>query len=279
MTPYSRITGEPMGTAKVIGEASIGLQGELVKLMGGASPFPWAIETGAMSSELSLKLKEYPAFLYEAFLGKKPTVNAADANGTVSAIANVKGSSVVAATGIASATVKVGSKADLKFTKYLVKATDATHVDVYAMTDIDFDRGTDKSFVGDDLKITAAPLLITQGAPVEIPGFGLELTGGAGIIALVAGETASFEVLPPSSESMSVVIGGDQDIFPELGLIVMAQKQGTGEMFEIDVFRAKGSGLPIQFSEKAFSEAEIKVEAFRDSSKNGIFKIRRITPA
>ncbi|OFZ54975.1 MAG: hypothetical protein A2428_03115 [Bdellovibrionales bacterium RIFOXYC1_FULL_54_43] len=276
VTPYSRTTGEPYSTAKVVGEAAVALSGETNKLFGGASKFPYAIEDGPINSDISLKLKEYPDFLFELFLGKKPTTAAVDAAGAVTAITNVKGVSVVAATGIASATVKAASKTDLKFTKYIVKATDATHVDVYAMSDIDFARGTDKAFENDALKITAAPLAIAQGVPTEIPGFGLELTGGAGIIALVAGDTAVFEVKPPSTSSMSVRIGGAADLYPEFGLILMAQQRSNGEMCEMDIFRAKGIGLPISFAEKAYSEAEIKVQAFYDAAKSGVFDLRWI---
>lgn len=279
VTPYNTVTKLPYGTAKVVGECSVALSGETVKLMGGPSKYPWDIQDGAINADVSLKIKEYPDFLFELFLGKAPTPVGVDANGTITAIANGKGTSVVAATGIATATVKAANKTDLKFTKYVVKATDATHVDVYAMSDADFNRGTDKSFETDGLKITAAPLAIAQGAPVEIPGFGIELTGGAGIIALVADDTATFSVLPPSSSSMSVTIGGTADTFPEFGLILMAQKKSDGSMFELDIFRAKGIGLPIAFAEKAFSEAEIKIQAFYDSAKDGVFKATTVKPS
>lgn len=280
VTPYSRTTGEPYGTAKVVGEASLGLSGELVKLMGGASKYPWAIEDGAISSEISMKLKEYPDFLFELFLGKKPTATGADSAGACSALTNKKGSSVMSATtGIASAAVKAASKADLKFTKYLVKAASATTVDVYAMSDVDFARGTDKVMEDDLLKITASPLTVVASTAVEIPGFGIDLTGGSGVIGMTAGDTATFDVKPPSTKSMEVTIGAPNDVFPEFGLICMAQQLSNGEMFELDIFRAKGIGLPIGFAEKAFSEAEIKVEAFYDSVKNGIFKARWLQPS
>lgn len=280
VTPYSRTTGEPYGTAKVVGEASVGLSGELVKLMGGASKYPWAIEDGAISSEISMKFKEYPDFLFELFLGKKPTASGADTAGACSALTNKKGTSLQSATtGIASAAVKAAAKADLKFTKYVVKAASSTTVDVYAKSDIDFGRGTDKVYEDDLLKITASPLTIVASTAVEIPGFGIELTGGSGVIGMTAGDTAEFDVKPPSTKSMEVVIGATNDVYPEFGLICMAQQMSSGEMFELDVFRAKGIGAPIAFAEKAFSEAEIKVEAFYDSAKNGVFKARWIQPS
>lgn len=280
VSPYNRTTGEPYGIAKVIGEASMALSGELVKLMGGASKYPWAIEDGAINSEVSMKLKEYPDFLFQLFLGKAPTTAGADSSGACSTLTNKKGSSVMhASTGIATATVKAAAKADLKFTKYVVKATDATHVDVYAMTDIDFKRGTDKSFETDLLKITASPLTITASTPTEIPGFGIELNGGSGTIGMTADDTATFEVKPPSSKSMEVTIGATNDVYPEFGLVCMGQQMSDGSMVEIEIYRAKGIGAPIGLAEKAFSEAEIKVESFYDSAKDAIAKIRHIIPS
>lgn len=279
VTPYSRTTGLPYGSARVIGEASLNTAGELVKLYGGSSRFPFAIEQGTMSTEVSLKLKEYESWLWTLFQGKAPTAGTTDTSGAVTAITNKNGTSLVAATGIASVTVKAAEKADLKFTKFVAVATDATHVDVYAMSDIDFARGVDKSFESDALKITASPLEIATDTAVEIPDFGLELTGGSGTIAMTVGDTGTWEVKPPSSSSMSVTVGGLSDTFPEFGLIIVAQQQSSGRMIELDIFRAIGIGLPISFAEKKFSEPEIKVEAFYDSSKSGIYSLREIVPS
>jgi hypothetical protein len=279
VTPYNRTSGLPYGTARVVGEASLGLTGDLQKLFGGSSRFPWAIEDGVINTELALKLKEYPNFLFELFLGKAPTDTAADSAGTVSALVNKLGTSIVAATGLASIAVKSAAKADLKFTKYVIKAVDATHIDIYAMSNVDFSRGTDALFQDDLLKITATPLAITTGAAVDIPNFGLTVTGGASATAFVSGDTATFEVKPISSKTTEVTVGGTSDVFPEMGMIIVAQQSGTQEMVELDVFRCKGIGLPLAFAEKKFSEPEIKVEAYYDSVKNGVFSMRHIIPA
>ena len=73
---------------------------------------------------------------------------------------------------------------------------------------------------------------------------------------------------------MEVTIGGSSDVFPEFGAIMMASQRGNGEMFEIDAFRCKGSGLPLGLQEKAFGESEVAVKAFYDSAKNGVAKIK-----
>ncbi len=278
-SPYSRTTGLFFGTAKVVGEASVALSGELQKLYGGSQRFPWAVEDGTINTEISLKLKQYDDFLFEVFLGKAPTTAGADSTGTVSTLTNKNGTSAVAATGIATVTVKAAEKADLKFTRYVVKVVSATTVDVYAASDVDFARGVDKTFVNDGLKITASPLTIVASTAVEIPDFGLELTGGAGTIAMTVGDTATFEVKPPSSASTSVRVGASANTYPEFGLVIVAQQSGSGEMFEMDIFRCKGIGLPIQFAEKKFSENDIKIESYYDSVKDGVFDVRHITPS
>lgn len=279
ITPFSRTTGEPYGTAKVIGEASIGLSGELIKLMGGSNKYPWAVEDGAINAEISLKIREYPNFLFELFLGKAPTTAGVDTAGTTSALTDKFGTSVVdATTGIASVSVLTASKANLKFGRYLVKAASSTTIDIYALSDIDFARGTDATFVNDTLKITSSALTITSGSNTDVAAFGLRFTGGSGTIGMTAGDTATFEVLPPSDSSADVKVGGSADTYPEFSLLLVAQKQGSGHMTEIEVFRAKGIGAPIGFTEKAFSEAEIKVEAFYDSVQDGVFRMRDLYP-
>ena len=278
-TPYNRTTGLPFGTIRVLGTSSLSLSGELVKLNGGSNRYPFAIEDGLITAELSLTVRELPDFLFELFLGKAPTANSSESAGSVTAIANKKGTSVVAATGIASVGVKSGSEADAKFSKYVVKAVSATTVDVFALSGTDFARGADKSFENDALKITASPLTITQSSAVEVPGFGIELTGDSGVIAMVADDTAEFTVRPINDQSIDVTFGAETDIFPEFGALIVAQKRGNGEMFEIDLFRVKGIGLPLGFEEKSWNESEITAEAFFDSAKGGVASIRHINPS
>lgn len=255
------------------------LSGELIKLNGGSLKYPWAVEDGLISAELSLKLKEFPDFLFELFLGKPPTAAGVDSAGTVSTLTDKYGTSVEGTIGIASvAVIPSTGAANLKFGKYVVKAASATTVNVYCSSDIDFATGTDESY-DDDSLLVAGPLTITQSANTDVASLGLRFAGGSGTIAMVTGDTATFEVKPPSTKSMDVVIGGASDVFPEFGALIYAKKRGNNEMFEIDAFRCKGVGLPLGLEENAFSEAEVKVEAFYDSAQNGIMKIRHISPS
>lgn len=279
MTPYSRTTGAFYGTVKVLGGSSLSLSGDLIKLNGGSQKYPWAVEDGLITAEMSLKVKEYPDFLFELFLGKAPTSSGVDSSGAVSTITNKSGTSVVAATGLASVSVIPSTgAANLKFGKYVAKYATATTLNIYVSSDINFARGTDETY-DDDALLVAVTGTITTGGNTDVASLGLRFVGGAGTIAFSSGDTATFEVKPPSSKSMEVVVGGSSDTFPEFGAIIYAKKRGDGSMFEIDAYRCKGVGLPLGLEENAFSEAEIKVEAFYDSAQSGIMKIRHLIEA
>lgn len=276
-SPYNRTTGEFYGQMSVLQNSSVTMSGDLVTLQGGSQRFPWQVEDGFITAELALSFNQYPDFVYELFLGKDPTNNAAETTGNASTLTNKNGTSVVdASTGIATIGVKSSSETDLKFGKLVVKAASATTVDVYYSSNIDFARGTDDEFESDLLKVTASPLTISTGAAVEIPNFGLELTGGSGTIGMTTGDTATAEIRPINTSSNTVTIGGLTDTFPEFGALVYAQQQGSGNMYELDLFRVKVLGMPINFEAKTYSTAEVTGQCFYDSSKSGVLSMREI---
>lgn len=278
VTPYEIASGLPYGTLRVLGGSTLSLSGELINLLGGSSKYPWEAQDGAITAEMSLKVKELPNFLLKLFLGKTPTEVLADP-GNVTALANIKGTSVLdATTGIASVGVKTGSEDDLKFSKYIVKAVSPTTVDVYALTNSDFQRGVDKTYEDDLLKITETPLTITLAVPVDVPDFGVELTGGSGAIAMIADDTAKFSARPPSIEQSTVKIGGINDCIPEFGAVVSAQKKADGSMWTFDCFRLRALGFPFGMEEKAYNEAEITATLMYDSVEDGIFNMEYVEP-
>lgn len=276
-TPYNRTTGAFYGTLKVLDGSSLNVEGSQVKLMGGSSKYPWAVEQGEYNVEMSLKVSQFENFLFELFLGKAPTENVAEASGSVTTLTSKVTGIVDATVGIASVGLKSGSSSSVKFGKFVVKYVSATTVDVFAASDVDAARGTDFEYQNDLLKITASPLTITSGGATEIPGTGLEFTGGSGTIALVAGGTATFESRPINTGSTSVRVGGSANqTNPEFGCIVLAQKRANDEMVELDCFRCLGSGMPIGFEKNAWATAELKVAVFYDSAKNGVFDYRHV---
>jgi hypothetical protein len=170
------------------------------------------------------------------------------------------------------------SKANLKFGKYVIKATSATAFTIYLVSDIDITRGTDGAYTSDDLDVATVTGVAT-GANSDVAGLGLRFVGGASATAFVTGDTASFEVLPPSTKSTSIIVGQSTDTFPAFGALLLAQKRATGEMFEIDAHNCVGGGLPINMEENAFSQPELKMACLYDSTLNRVFSIRHIMPS
>jgi hypothetical protein len=167
VSPYSRTDGTFYGELRVLENSSLSLAGETIDLLGGSNKFPWEAADGAITAEMSLAFSEYPDFVFELFLGNAPTTNSAETGGSVSGFGNVKGTTMKdAANGIDVVELTSGDTADLKFGKYIIKATAAQVFDLFLSSDIDIGRGTDGSYLSDDLKI-ATGLSVASGDAVE----------------------------------------------------------------------------------------------------------------
>lgn len=279
VTPYNRTDGTFYGILKVVAGSTLNLSGSIQALKGGSSKVPWAVEEGELSAQLQLKVREYPDFLFQLFGGLTPTENGADASGNVSTLTNKLNTSVMnATTGIASVAAISGSEGDLKFGKYVVVAKSPTTVDIYCSSDADFGRGTVGTYATSALDIVAMNQTITASTATNITGFGFKLMGGSGAIALVSGDTATFEIRPKNTANMVGILGSVTSNFPEFGAICMAKKRATGELFEVDCFRCKGEGIPIHFEENKWSEADIKVMLMYDPAQDGFARMRLVTP-
>lgn len=273
--PYNRVTSKPYGIMKVVGSASLGLSSELEQLFAGSNKFAWAAEAKTVNAELSIKLKEYPNFLFELFLGAAVTDNSPDASGTVSGFVNVKGSSIKNNTNGLSA-ITVSAEANLKYGKYMLVATAAGTADLYALSDVDLLRGVDGAFTDDTLKIGS----IDISSATEDLGTtnGLSFTK-AGTPAFVTGDTAEFYVRPKSSDSAEIVIGSAATTFPAFGAYIVAQKRADGSIFDIEVYNAVANGMPVQLEENAFSQPEVKIACLYDSTKDAVAKMKHYIPA
>lgn len=274
VTLYNRTTGLPYGELRVLKGSSLSLQAELVELTGGSSKYPWAVEEGAITSELTLNVGQIEDFMIELFLGKAPTALATEASGNVSTAENKYGSTVIDATnGISTVVATSADNADLKFGKYALVATAAGTADLYLLSSIDRGRGTNVDFLTDAMKIEA----ITVSSATHVSAAtGLTFTK-VGTPAFTTGHTATFEVRPVNTGGMTVRVGGVADqTFPEFGALVYAQKRGNQEMTEIDIFRCKAAGMPLPFEMGAFAGFEVKVKCMYDETEDGLFDMRHV---
>ncbi len=274
-TPYSRSTGLPYGELRVLKSSSIKLEGELVDLMGGSNKYPWASEEGAITSEMSLSVGEMPNFLYELFLGAAPTEGTADATGNISTLTNKSGTTVQhASNGIASVHLLSGSSANLKFGKYVVVGNGTATFDLYYLTGIDIGRGTDGTFLADNMMVASAVAFTASVASVPALGLAFAQIGSPGF---TAGHTATFEVRPVNADYREVTVGGTANqSFPEIGALVYSQRRGNQQMMEIDCFRCKAAGMPIPLDAAQWATFDLKVKLLFDETQGGIFKMRHV---
>lgn len=234
---------------------------DLVELRGGASAFPWASAPGEAKGEIKLTVKEYNAGVMKYF---SPWVSGAvvedldgEAAGNVSAAVNVLGTSVVAATGILSSIASSDAGVSLKFGDYLVKAQDATHVDLYVNANVD---GT--VYVNDALKINSSPLAIAQGAPVTSNG--LVLTGGAGTIGMTPGDIASFSVRPISTYLLQHYIGKTGAAPYEFELTILGERIGNKIRCARYPRCISSGGSGLKFLYKKWATFETKIQLLQD---------------
>ena len=277
VAPYSRADGTYYGILKILESSSLALTGKQIDLYGGSNKYPWASETGEISAEMSLKVAQVEDFMFYLFLGKQPTQTLSETAGNVGAAVNKKGTSMIAATGILTPVVIPSTgAANLKFGQYVIKATSATAFDLFVSSDVDFNRGTAGSYTSDLLKIASVTGVAT-GANSDVSAYGLRFTGGASATAFVTGDTAEFAVRPINSKASVANIGSAADIFPEFGALIVAQKRGSDELFELDAYRCKASGMPIGLDMFAWNKTDVKVKLLYDSALDGVFAMRAIT--
>ncbi len=281
ISPYSRSTKLPYGILKVLGSANLALTSDLEQLFAGSNKYSWAAESKTVATDLTAKVKAYPGFLFSLFLGATVTDATADTAGATTTLTNAYGTSLVnATTGVASVSVLAASKANLKFGKYVAKVLTSTTLGIFLLSDIDIGRGTDGVYTDDTLQLTLSTITIaTASAETNVADLGIKFTGGSGTIGMTVGDTATFEVLPPSTASTQIVVGKSTDTFPNFGALLLTQKRATGEMFEIDAHNCVGGGLPMSMEEQAFSQPELKMACLYDSALDRVLSLRHITPS
>ena len=279
ITAVNRTTEVPYGTAEILGDCTVNFAASSVDLIGGSSFYPRATEITEINSEITFNLKTFPDWVWTVFMGASVSTTASSAtSGTIGVATNEKGTSVVAATGIlAQPTLKTDEEANLKTNDYLVVAAAATTVNVYAVSSLQFARGTDLYFDDDTLKITSSPLTIVQDTAVEIPGTGIELTGGAGVIAMTAGDAAIFSCAPPHTGISDIDIGQSGIVFPEHELYLFGKERGSGEKALVRCYKAQAvSGMSYPFSQADFAQSDITVKLLIDSARDKVATFRFI---
>jgi len=267
---YDPDTKIPYRQVEVVGSAEYALEGELVKLEGGSSSYPFAIGSGSISASINLTLRQYEDSLFELFLGKAPTATT-PSGGAVSDFANYSGTSVLSATtGVADVSVTALGASKLITGKYVLEATSATAGKVYKLSNVGGATMTDNTMAIGTFDISAGDSVLTD--------LGLTIEQGSGTVGMTTGDTAVFNVVNENVTGKSVVkIGSVSDSFKEFGMVLYSAEQNGKELTMVDCYRCKASGMPIVMTEKEFSEFSVTVESFRSASEDGVAEITMLT--
>lgn len=147
--------------------------------------------------------------------------------------------------------------------------------DVFASSDIQARRGSNvMSFFDDFLKINHEPIQVMFGSDISIDVLGVDVIFAAlteSIFdSITANDTMIFNLFPKADYIRSVVVGRPSDSFPEFGAYILTENAG-GKFTFFDAFRCKLNGLPMNITEKTFSESEISIMLIGDG-ENGIYR-------
>lgn len=269
VTPYDRTTRQPISFLRVLGEASLNLNAEFEELKGGSNMYSWDAEPKEITSEFSFTCKEYPITMMQKLLAGVVTDYTEEVAGEIVDVENVNGDSVYdSSTGIA--TVAVSTAADLKEGEYVVKATAANKVSVYAMSNVNFDRGSALE-INDSMEV-GTDFSIVQSSGTIIAGLGVTLTGGSGTIGFETDDTFRFRVRRPLVSGVKMIVGSSNSSFSEFGCIVAGQKKSDGSLTYLDIYKCRAAGMPISFKEKAYSEWSLSIKVLYDSVKDAVFE-------
>ena len=257
-------TGVPVKEFDVIGDLSIPVSAEVEDLMGGSHIWPVAGEPKTLSAEGTVELREFSEHLAEYLVAGVGAATAAESTGSITAMTNLKGTSVADAdTGIvAQPTITTDENAELKAGLYIVLAESATTIGLYATSTVDLKKGTEVVPTDDTLIIATAQTITTAGVETDIADTGITLIGGSGTIAMTVGDSAYFEVYPPHAGVEKTTVGQSAATFKRVSLIIAAQKRTTGELGYIYCPNALCLGWPLEMKEKGWMSGAVQIKIY-----------------
>jgi len=271
VTLYQITDGSTLAHLRCIGDVQGDFSAETAKVEGGSQNYPWKVNITGFKGSLKLKVKEYSPEAMAIFMGGTLTNYVAAPTGDIVDEANVKGTTLLSATGFASVGVATGHEANLKPGWYMAKAVSSSTFDLYAYTSAHFGRGTSVVSQDNFLKLTSAPLTIpsTPAETVEIENLGLVFTRGATALSVTSGDTFRFFVQSPFTSAFKLKFGQNSSSFSDVGVIVGGERSDN-EGLMLHLFRCKCLGGPLNFTRKGFAECDINIEPQYDSTLDGV---------
>jgi hypothetical protein len=262
---YDLLTRAPHVLLRVVSEMAYESTQDRVPLQGGDSEAPWDVEYSQPDPTMTCTVREYPIELYQVVETTTISTNAAESNGSASGLANVQGTSVFdGSNGVSAVAVKTAEKANLKFGKYVFKATAAQTLEVYVL-------GVASGF--DNIKaLFVTSVDCSSSGTVDIDSLGITLTV-TGTAAFTTGDTAVVDIRPENLGSESVIVGKGT-VPSEFGLMCIFPKKTDGVLHYIDVFRCSARGMPWRATSREWSEFELNITPLVNTD-NSIYEMVR----
>jgi hypothetical protein len=269
--------------ARVVGSIDTGgLAAELITLQGGASYYAYSAAPGRPDSTISLTLREPTNKLLSFFT----PVNSSSltetltptATATVSNFANLRGTSVNAATGGISAVAIAPSGDNLvSYGNYTIIARTSSTFDLYIDNDLQADKITIQGGA-DGLTPQVTLTTLTRGAAATNVDFnGIRFTAGSGTAAFVVGDAATFTITPPNNYTSRLVTGvaGSTNKSFSMSAFGEVRPSASGPAIRGMIFRrCVASGSPVlSLTEKEWVEYEVTVTVLDNGSAGAVENI------
>lgn len=251
---YNRKTLKPLGIYRAITTMEFTREQEAVTLEAGHHNGPHAVEAGAVANGITGTIMEFPNFSFtELDNATQEDITGEDTSGVTENLANKNGTSAFdATTGIASVSVITNSESLLPFGRIVLVVASVTTVDVYLLGD----TASGEIPVTNELTLLAAGVAIPgTGGTIDIPAFGLTLTGGSGSIGMTVDDTAVFDSRPANSLTTKITMADNSDI-KLVGMVFVWPKSAEGRQTIVDFPKVSISGMSFNGNTRAFAETE-----------------------
>ncbi len=266
LIPYDLDTLKPIVVLRAVGEVSFENEIESIDLLGGHTDAPHDVEYGQPSPVMTGVVREYPAELFGIMETATVTENAAEASGNIGSPTNYQGTSIITSPGVTLITAHPSYLSNLKFGRYILRATAAQTLDLYIAGLVDEFEDIEA------LVVTGISTTTTGSVAINAAGIVLTIAGSP---AYTVGDTAAFEVRPVNTGSTEVLVGTGTPP-SNFGVRCVFPRKTDGVLHYIDVFNVSGRGLPWKGVSREWSEFNINWKPTARPEDGAVYQMVRV---
>ena len=260
----SRTTKLSLAHMRVVGDIGGEYSADTVEVSGGSLNFPYAVAITGFKGSLKINCKEYDPDTQAIMSGAQTSTFATPAaNGEVTDVANVTGTSLLSAAGFIAPTVTAADIADVKGGWYLCVAASTSTFNIYALNMAHLARGTNVTLQDKTGLVNAAPITIpTDPAATAVnTDLGLTFTRGASALSVTSGDSFIFYVKPTFVEAHTLVFGQQASTFDKVMVYLASEREGGMTTFAI-MYNCKCMGAPLPFKRKEIGRASCRERVY-----------------